>query len=160
MPHWRLLVNFKGKANAAYTIVSGHYNCTRMIRQMVVILVVSLLPSCGFKVDEVEREKLPGRYVFTHWSKDTIEIRADGTYNHFTFINGKKLENQGVWTLRASQDEIQFKEFSFLTDNLPPGNWFSRLRVEGEEIHLMYACDINAYYKKVSELDSVDINDR
>lgn len=130
------------------------------MRLLLAILIVSLFTSCGCKVDKVGTEKLPGRYVFTHWGKDTIEIRDDGTYKHFTFIDGKKLENRGAWTLRATQEEIRFEDFSFLTDNHPPGNWFSRLRVEGEEIHLMYACDINAYYKRVSALDSATISDR
>ena len=63
--------------------------------------------------------------------------------------------NNGTWKLMSSHDEIQFEDFSSLTDGMPPGNWFSRLRLEGEEIQLMYACDINAYYKRIGGLDTL-----
>lgn len=122
------------------------------MRQLTIILIISLLSSCG---DKVERERLPGRYVFTHWTKDTIDIMTDGTYRHFTFRNGKSFENSGTWKLNSIGNEIQFEDFSFLTDSMPSGNWFSRLRTDGQEIHLMYADDINAYYNKVYELDSL-----
>src|SRR6188472_711241 len=111
----------------------------RRMRLLTTILIVLLLSSCGDNGGKVEKENLPGRYVFTHWGKDTIDIMDDGTYKHFTFNDGKRLENTGTWKLRASQDEILFEDFSFLTDGMPPGNWYSRLRVDGEEIHLMYA---------------------
>jgi len=111
-------------------------------------LIVFLFASCG---DKVDRDKLPGRYVFTHWNRDTIDVRNNGTYRHYTFAHGKTLENAGTWKLNSAGSEIQFEDFSFLTDSMPSGNWFSRLRVDGEEIHLMYADDINAYYQKISE---------
>jgi|JI10StandDraft_1071094.scaffolds.fasta_scaffold533609_2 hypothetical protein len=121
----------------------------RLLRTTIIIF---LFASCG---DKVDRDKLPGRYVFTHWDRDTIDVRNDGTYRHYTFAYGKTLENSGTWKLNSIGNEIQFEDFSFLTDSMPSGNWFSRLRVDGEEIHLMYADDINAYYNKVIELDSV-----
>lgn len=123
------------------------------MKLLVVILMISLFYSCGCKVDKVEKVKLPGRYVFTHWNKDTIEIRDNGTYRHFIMLDGKKLENTGTWKLRITRDEILFEDFSFLTDGGPPGNWSPRLRLNGDEIHLMYACDINAYYKRIGDLD-------
>lgn len=122
------------------------------MRLLTITFIVFLLTSCG---DKVERERLPGRYVFTHWTKDTIDVKNNGTYRHFTFSDGKRLENSGTWKLNSNGNEIQFEDFSFLTDGMSSGNWFSRLRVDGEEIHLMYADDINAYYNKVSELDSL-----
>lgn len=122
------------------------------MRLLTFVLFIFLLSSCG---DKVEREKLPGRYVFSHWLKDTIDVNNDGRYIHFTFIDGKKLENSGTWQLNSIGNEIQFENFSFLTDGMPSGRWSSRLRVDGDEIHLMYADDINAYYKKVTGIDSL-----
>jgi len=122
------------------------------MRLSTIILIIFLLSSCG---DKVERERLPGRYAFTHWTKDTIDINDNGTYRHFTFRNGRRFENSGTWKLNSIGTEIQFENFSFLTDSMASGNWFSRLRTDGQEIHLMYADDINAYYSKVSELDSL-----
>ncbi|GAA0894081.1 hypothetical protein GCM10009122_37610 [Fulvivirga kasyanovii] len=84
----------------------------------------------------------------------------NGTYQHYTVINNTKLKNSGTWKLMETQEEILFENFSFLTDENPPGNWFSRLRLEEEEIQLIYACDINAYYKRIGGLDSLDINHR
>lgn len=140
------------KGATPHTSVGGQIIRHTRMRQLGFGLVIFLVSSCG---DKVERERLPGRYVFTHWTKDTIDIRMDGTYRHFTFINGKKLENSGTWKLNSIGNEIQFEDFSFLTDSLPSGNWFSRIRVDGKEIHLMYAADINAYYNKVGQLDSL-----
>jgi len=122
------------------------------MRLLTSILIVFLFSSCG---DKVEREKLPGRYVFTHWTKDTIDIRENGTYRHFTFHEDQKLENSGTWKLNSFGNEITLENFSVLTNpSLPSGSWISTLRVDGDEIHLMYADDINAYYKKIEELDS------
>ena len=119
-------------------------------------LIFLLLTSCG---DRVEKENLPGRYIFTHWGQDTIDIKGDGTYRHYTFFSGKQLENIGTWNLNSNGTEIQFVEFSFLPDYMPTGNWYSRLRVDRDQVHLMYASDINAYYRKIDNVDSLE-NDR
>jgi hypothetical protein len=114
-------------------------------------LIVLLLASC----DKVDRYELPGRYVFTHWNRDTIDVKQDGTYRHYTFAHGHKLSNTGTWKLNSNGSEVTFENFSFLTDNMPPGLWISRIRIDEEEIHLMYASDINAYFKKMEKLDSL-----
>lgn len=118
-------------------------------------LIIFLCTSC---VDKVEKEDLPGQYVFTHWGRDTIDIKGDGTYRHYNLVSGQQFENTGTWKLNSNGNEIQFENFSFLDDK-PTGNWFTRLRVEESEIQLMYASDINAYYRKVGSLDSLE-NDR
>jgi hypothetical protein len=114
--------------------------------------ILFLLLSC---VDTVKTEDLHGQYVFTHWGGDTIDIRADGTCRHYNLIDGKQLENNGTWKLNTIGTEIKFEQFSFLTDSMPAGNWYSRLRLDGDEIHLMFASDINAYYKKIKSNDSL-----
>lgn len=51
--------------------------------------------------------------------------------------------------------EVKFEGFSFNSDSISSGSWVSRLRIEGEEVRLMYADDVPAYYYKISELDSL-----
>lgn len=121
------------------------------MRLLIIALFVGFLSSCG---DKVEREMLPGRYVFTHWTKDTIDIKYDGTYEHFIFADGKRIVNSGTWKLNSTGNEIKFENFSDHSRR-SNGNWFARLRVKGQEIHLMYADDINAYYNRVDEIDSL-----
>ncbi len=112
------------------------------------IIVIVFFFSCG---NRVEKEELPGRYVFSHWGKDTLDLRSDGTYHHHTFQDSQLLENRGTWILNNNGTEITFANFSSLTDGTGPGNWISRLRVQGGKVHLMYASDINAYYIKTEQ---------
>jgi hypothetical protein len=84
-------------------------------------LIIFLFTSCGG--DKVDRNKLPGRYVFTHSKHDTIDIKNDGTYRHYTFAYGQTLENTGTWKLNSNGNEITFEDFSFLTDSMPSGLW-------------------------------------
>ncbi|MEZ4945408.1 MAG: hypothetical protein R2804_07780 [Cyclobacteriaceae bacterium] len=128
----------------------------KTMKILLTTMLIFLLTSCG---ENVAKEDLPGQYVFTHWGRDTIDIKSDGTYRHYTFASGRQLENTGTWKLNSIGDEVLFENFSFLTDTMQTGNWYSRLRVDGEEIHLMYASDINAYYRKSSNVDSLE-NDR
>lgn len=111
----------------------------------IAILLFSFV-SCGEKVD---KEQLYGHYELSHWSKDTLELKTDGTYYYRIYLDNRKLENSGNWKLNVTGNEIKFEKFSFLGDGLPKGNWFSKLRTDGDEIHLMYASEENIYFKKL-----------
>lgn len=123
------------------------------MRLLKATIIIFLFTSCGY--DWVDKHKLPGRYVFTHWDRDTIDVRSDGTYRHYTFKSGRTFENTGTWKLNSTETEIDFENFSFQYKKRSAGVWISKLRGDGEEIHLMYAKELNAYYNKVSELDSL-----
>ena len=105
------------------------------------------MTSCGDKIDE---EKLYGQYVFSHWSKDTLDIRPNGTYYYRTYVEDKILKNEGNWKLNSIGTEINFENFSFLTNGLK-GNWYSLIRTQDAEIHLMYASEENIYFKKIKD---------
>jgi hypothetical protein len=124
-----------------------------MIRSIKTALIIVLLTSCG--VDKVDKNKIAGRYIFTPWDSDTIDINSDGTYRHYMVTNRKRIVNSGTWTLNSLETEVHFKDFSFNSDSISSGNWFSRLRLQGEEIRLMYADEVPAYYYKISEFDSL-----
>jgi len=109
-------------------------------------IILLLLTSCG---DRIEREKLIGRYVWNDGRIDTLELRADGTYDYWTFKPGRKLANSGTWKLNSILNEIEFDNFRFLTNHDPEGSWFSRLRSRDNEVHLMYATGSDIYLKKL-----------
>jgi hypothetical protein len=111
----------------------------------IAILFFSLV-SCGEKFEE---EQLYGEYELNHWSKDTLELKKGGTYFYRTYLNNRKLENSGKWELNANGNEIRFENFSFPGEAFSKGNWFSKLKTDGNEIHLMYASEENIYFKKL-----------
>ena len=113
-------------------------------------IILLLLTSCG---DRIEREKLIGRYVWNDGRIDTLELRADGTYEYWTFKPGRKLANSGKWKFNSTLNEVEFEKenFPFLTNHVPEGSWFSRLRSKDNEVHLMYA-DSDIYLKQIKAL--------
>jgi|GEM_PF-4145308 len=126
------------------------------------ILTLTTLISCEFFGDRVEEKKLPGRYVFQTWGKDTLDVYSDGTYSYYKWWNGRKLENSGTWTYKSNMGEVDFDNFSFLTDSislgdstfLPKGSWITRIKTSGDEIRFVYASDVyNAYFLKVDSVD-------
>ena len=131
------------------------------------ILTLAILISCGFFGDRVDNGKLPGRYVFQTWTKDTLDVYADGTYSHYKWWNGRKLENSGNWTYNSTMGEVDFDNFSFLTDSITivdstfisHGRWIARIKTENDEIRFVYALDVyKAYFLKVDSLTTKRIN--
>jgi hypothetical protein len=114
-------------------------------------IILLLLTSCR---DQIEREKLIGRYVWNDGRIDTLELRADGTYEYWTFKPGRKLTNSGTWKFNSLLNEVEFEleNFPFLTEHVPDGSWFSRLRLRGNEVHLTYSTDGNIYLKQIKAL--------
>ncbi|WP_205503079.1 hypothetical protein [Rufibacter psychrotolerans] len=112
-----------------------------------IAILLFTLVSCS---EKLEKEQLYGHYEFSHWSKDTLELKPDGTYYFRTYLDNRKLDNSGTWKLNAAGNEINFDKFSFLGEGLPTGNWHSRLRIDGSETYLMYASEENIYFKKLT----------
>lgn len=117
-------------------------------------IIFLLLTSCG---DRIEREKLIGRYAWSDGRIDTLELRADGSYEYWTFAPGRKFANSGKWKLNPILNEVEFEleNFPFLKNHVPDGSWFSRLRSRDNEVHLMYATDSDIYLKKIKPLGCV-----
>lgn len=111
-----------------------------------VLSFLQLLVSCS---ENLEKTKLIGKYIFNKSEYDTLELKSDGTFFHSVIIKGKILKNSGKWELNDLGNEVKFENFSFLTDRLGRGNWFSRIRFKGNEIHLMYSSENNVYYSKL-----------
>ena len=109
-------------------------------------VIIFIFSACS---NHVDNKRLIGQYVFNDWGRDTLELKSDGTYYHYTFQDGKKLENSGKWKLNSSEDEIKFDDYSFITDKQGTGIWYSRIKLDGNEIHLMYADEENKYYNKI-----------
>ena len=131
------------------------------------IITLAILTSCGFFGDRVEKEKLPGRYVFQTWGKDTLDVYSNGTYSYYKWWDGRKLKNSGTWTYNSNMGEVDFDNFSFLTDSisiadstfLPRGRWITRIQTEDEEIRFVYASDVyKAYFLKVDSVDKRKID--
>ena len=133
------------------------------MKQGLLFLTLTTFISCSFLGDRVDKEKLPGRYVFQIDDKDTLDVYANGTYSYYKWWYGRKLQNSGTWTYNSSMGEVDFENFSFLTDSityadstfLPRGSWITRIKTEDDEIRFVYASDVyKGYFLRV---DSVDI---
>ena len=111
-----------------------------------ILSIVAILSSCS---DRVERGKLFGQYIFNDWSRDTIFMHSNGTYDHFGIKNGQRIKNSGEWKLNEMGNEVRFNNFSFGTGSQSKGLWISKIRTEGNEVHLMYAAEENYYYNKI-----------
>lgn len=109
-------------------------------------LIILLLTSCGAGF---EKEKLIGQYAWSDGRMDTLEIRADGTYEYWYFKPGRKIAHSGTWKFNSTLNEIEFEKenFPFLTNHAPGGIWFARLQVKNAEVRLLQAAD-PAYLKQ------------
>lgn len=127
------------------------------------ILTLTTLISCEFFGDRVDKEKLPGRYVFQIWDKDTLDVYPNGTYSYYKWWHGRKLQNAGTWTYNSTMGEVNFDNFSFLTDSisiadstfLPRGLWITKIKTDDDELRFVYASDIyKGYFLKVDSVDN------
>ena len=110
------------------------------------LLLVTVLTACD---NNIKKDDLIGKYGFSE-DTDTIVVNGDGTYYHYlTTEDGQILENRGTWQYDTISEYVLFEEFSFFTDDVPAGNWFSRVRAKDGEIDLMYAAETNIYFRKV-----------
>ena len=60
------------------------------------IITLATLISCWFFGDKVDKEKLPGRYVFQIWGKDTLDVYSNGTYSYHKWWYGKNFKTLGL----------------------------------------------------------------
>lgn len=111
------------------------------------------------------REKLIGKYCFNrNNNRDSIFIFEDNKYKH-QYINsdGKLFFTEGEWEYDSLSSEILFKDFAFLNeegaDNLPRGNWFSKVDLVDDEIRLMYSAENNIYFLKNNQLKAILITE-
>ena len=126
-------------------------------------LTLATLVSCEFFGDRVDKEKLPGRYVFQIDNRDTLDVYSDGTYSYYKWWSGRKLENSGTWNYNSTMGEVDFENFSFLTDSislgdstfLPKGSWITKIKTADNEIRFVYASDVyKGYFLKVDSVDT------
>jgi hypothetical protein len=112
------------------------------------IVILLLLASC---TSRIEKEQLIGRYTWNDGRTDTLEVRADGTYEYWRFKPGVRLANSGTWKLNAEGNEVEFQRenFPFLTDHVAEGSWFSRVRASRSDVCLLYAANDDIYLTKV-----------
>lgn len=129
-------------------------------------LILTTLISCEFFGDKVDKEKLPGRYVFQIDNRDTLDVYSNGTYSYYKWWYGRKLQNSGTWTYNSSLGEVDFDNFSFLTDSityadstfLPRGSWITRIKTEDDEIRFVYASDVyKGYFLRVDSIERKQI---
>lgn len=126
-------------------------------------ITLATLISCGFFGDKVDKEKIPGRYVFQIWGKDTLDVYSNGMYSYYRWWYGKRLQNSGTWTYDPNVGAVDFHNFSFLTDSisiadltfLPYGHWITRVKIVDDEIRFVYASDIyKGYFLKVDSINT------
>lgn len=112
------------------------------------VLMVLVLFSCGTRV---HKQELIGRYVWNDGRLDTLDIRANGTYEYWASMSGRKAVNQGTWKLDSLTSTIEFERenFPFLESHTSDGSWFSRISTEGQSVHLLYKPGSKLYLKKI-----------
>lgn len=137
------------------------------MKQKLLFLTLTTFISCSFMGDRVDKEKLPGTYVFQIDNNDTLAVYADGTYSFYKWRHGRKLQNSGTWTYNSSMGEVHFNNFSFLTDFisiadstfLPRGSWITRIKTEDDAIRFVYASDVyKGYFLKVDSVHKQKID--
>lgn len=138
-----------------------------MKTKALLFLTLTTLISCSFFGDRVDRGKLPGKYVFQIDNKDTLDVYSNGAYSYSKWRYGKKIKNSGTWIYNSNMGEVEFENFSFLTDTisisdstfLPRGSWITRIETKDDEIRLVYASDVyKGYFLKVDSVDNKKID--
>jgi hypothetical protein len=128
------------------------------MKQGFLFLALMTFISCSFFRDKVDKEELPGRYVFQIDNNDTLNVYTDGTYSFYKTSSGRKLQNSGRWTYNSNVGEMNFNNFSFLTHSIsigdstffPRGSWITRVEKDDDEIRFIYASDVyNGYFLKI-----------
>jgi hypothetical protein len=130
----------------------------KMKRLFVMICIIPLIVlGCSSKAD---KEQLIGKYCFNrNDNRDSIFIFKDNKCKH-QYINsyGKVFFIEGEWEYDSLSSEILFKDFTFFNeqgaDELPRGNWYSKVHLVDNEIRLMYSVEDNIYFYKNSSKQS------
>ncbi|MCZ8070296.1 MAG: hypothetical protein O9311_08070 [Cytophagales bacterium] len=126
----------------------------KVILILIAVFTISVL-GCG---QSTNREILIGKYCFNRFNqnspKDSLFLFNDSTYIHKYWASDAKIfDVSGHWIYNSGGQEILFSGFKFFSDagsRLPPGNWFSRVKIsENNEVRLMYSEENNIYFIKV-----------
>jgi|GEM_PF-1487411 len=123
------------------------------IRILFSLFCLSFAVALGCTRPRPDLKMFVGKYCFSRDVKDSIIISTDSTYRHkFSASNGRVFEAAGKWEYDSIGQEIRFEDFIFFNDNgsdgLPPGNWFSRVQMDDNEVRLMYSSEDNIYFLK------------
>jgi hypothetical protein len=128
---------------------------------LVVCIIHFLILGCSSKLNT---ENIPGKYCFNrNNSRDSIFLFKNNKYKH-QYINrdGKLFFIEGEWEYDSLNSEILFKDFTFFNeegpDELPRGNWFSKVNYVNDEIRLMYSSENNIYFSKVNSLNESNLS--
>ncbi len=84
---------------------------------------------------------------------DSIFIKSDHSYKHkYTTADKRIFESVGLWEYDSVASEVLFKDFIFFNEagirEIPPGNWFSKVKGHKNEVRLIYSSENNIYYSK------------
>jgi hypothetical protein len=125
-------------------ILFNHFH----VRVFGTIVISVLFTSCYSKF---KKQELAGHYVWNDGRPDTLELRANGSYEYSEFKSGQRIPHSGTWKLNAMFDEVEFEleNFPFLKNHIEGQSWFSRVRLVDQKIRLMYSTGETIYLSKV-----------
>jgi hypothetical protein len=126
------------------------------IKKLLALCCLSIIGGLGC-ANRPSPKMLVGKYCFNKFNKDSnndsLFVNENNHYKHrFWTTNGRIFESSGKWRYDSIEQEILFEDFMFFRDegsNLPPGNWFSKVKVADDgEVRLMYSSEDDIYFKK------------
>ena len=123
---------------------------------LLLLLLYSIIIGCCSSSPNTQT--LVGKYFFNNYKNDSLKefivIYPDKTYKHqFKSDNGNVFENKGIWSYDSIGCEILFNDFLFFNNEgslygNKGGNWYSRIKMNDNEIKLMYSSENNIYFSK------------
>jgi hypothetical protein len=131
-----------------------------MKSKTITLLLSITLVSCTYSDngDSVDQDRLTGRYVYQPDKGDTLDVHASGTYDNYTWLEGKKLTNTGAWRYDSIKGRIVFENFSFLGDKVSRGFWDTKVVEKENGIQLLHTpSDLSGYFLRI---DSIRIKKR
>lgn len=130
------------------TSPANHFYPKWLLLLTCVFLFFISLTSCS---SNIKKEKLIGRYIWNDQRTDTLEVRADGTYEYWTFLPGRKFANSGNWKFNSLLNEVEFERenFPFIKNHKAEGSWISKIQIKNNETRLLYASETDTYLKQI-----------
>lgn len=123
----------------------------KCVLMFVLCQLISTVTACQNNVD---KKLIVGKYCLNRESgRDSLFVRSNGSYTHSYFSSsGRTFESTGKWKLDERNAELLFEDFVFFNDSgageLPPGNWYSRVRQDESGVKLMYSSESDIYFLK------------
>lgn len=99
---------------------------------------------------------LTGSFCFTNSKSDILELNSQGTYKrNYVTIYGDTLSCVGEWKYNRLLSEINFFDFRIFYEdgpaNLPPGNWFAKVRKQEGQVQIVYSDENDLFYGKCTK---------